>query len=177
MGTTLALLPLALPPVVTGYLLLALLGRGGPLDILRVPFRFPAVVVAAAVVSFPLAVLGARAAFEAVPRRYEEVAWSLGLPPGRTLWRVTLPLASRGLSAAALLAFVRALGEFGATAVLAGNVEGETRTLALAVYTALQQPGGEPLAAWLSAASVAAAALAAAFYEWGHRAPWHRNEE
>ncbi len=174
--TSLALLPLALPPVVTGYLLLALLGRHGPLGVLGVPFHFSAVVVAAAVVSFPLAVLGARAAFDAVPRRYEEVAWSLGLSPGRVLWRVTLPLAARGLSAAALLAFVRALGEFGATAVLAGNVQGETRTLALAVYTALQQPGGETAAAWLAAGSVAVALLAAAVHEWGQPSPALREQ-
>ena len=170
--TALALLPLALPPVVTGYLLLALFGRQGPLGFLRVPFRFPAVVLAAAVVSLPLAVLGARAAFEAVPRRFEEVAWTLGVPPRRALWRVTLPLAARGLSAAALLAFVRALGEFGATAVLAGNVPGETRTLALAVYSALQQPGGERTAAWLSAGSVLVALLAVLTYERWQRPAW-----
>ncbi|MCA9611642.1 MAG: ABC transporter permease subunit, partial [Myxococcales bacterium] len=106
--------PLVLPPVVTGYLLLALFGRGGPLGFLDVPFHFAACVVAAFFVSLPLFVLSARQAFEAVDPRYEEVAATLGSPRAATFRRVTLPLALPGLAAGATLAFARALGEFGA---------------------------------------------------------------
>ena len=89
-----------------------------------------------------------RGAFEAVDPHLEEVAWTLGVRPRRTFWRVTLPLAVPGIAAGAILAFARALGEFGATVVLAGNLEGETRTIALAVYTLLEAPAGRS-AIWI----------------------------
>jgi len=150
--TTLVFLPLVLPPVVTGFVLLRLFGRQGlgwP-----IPFTLAGAVLAALVVGLPLYVMAARAAFEAVDPRYEEVSLSLGVPPRRTFGRITLPLAMPGLAAGALLAFGRALGEFGATVVLAGNLEGRTRTIALAVYALLDAPQGEPLALELVAASV-----------------------
>lgn len=165
------LAPMVLPPVVTGLLLLSLLGRqgilGGALAAagVQVPFTLLGAVVAAGVVGLPLYVLAARGAFEAVDPRYEEVSQTLGQSPGRTFVRISLPLALPGLAAGAVLAFARALGEFGATVVLAGNVEGRTRTLALAVYSLLDAPGGESRIGWLVGASVAASVLALAAYE------------
>jgi len=167
----LVLLPMVLPPVVTGLLLLDLLGRrsavGGWLASHGLPlsFSFAAAVLAALVVGLPLYVWTARAAFDAVDRRLEEVSLTLGVPPGRTFLRVTLPLALPGLAAGMVLAFARGLGEFGATAVLAGNVEGETRTIALAVYSLLEAPDGEAASRPLLAASVVLAVAALAGYE------------
>jgi molybdate transport system permease protein len=151
--TTIVYSPLVLPPVVTGFLLLRLLGRrsvvGGWLSDLGlpVPFTFAGAVVASLVVGFPLYVAVVRGAFESVDRRYDEVAMTLGLRPRTTFSRVTLPLALPGILAGAVLAFARALGEFGATIVLAGDVAGETRTISIAVYGELDSPHGEP-AAW-----------------------------
>jgi molybdate transport system permease protein len=159
------LAPLVLPPVVTGFLLLRVLGRDGPLAFLELPFTLWAAVLAALVVGLPLYVVSARNAFEAVDPRYEELSHTLGVRPRRTFVRVTLPLALPGIAAGAVLAFARALGEFGATIVLAGNVEGETRTIALAVYTLLETPGGDDGAAVLSAASIALALFALVAYE------------
>jgi molybdate transport system permease protein len=142
------LLPLVLPPVVTGYALLVLFGRNGVLgDALRsvgldVAFTWRGAVVASAVMAFPLAYRACRLAFEAVDPRLAGVARTLGATRLDAFVRVTLPLARGGLVAGAVLAFARSLGEFGATMVLAGNVAGETRTLPLAVWGELQQPGG-----------------------------------
>ncbi len=158
--STLLMAPLVLPPVVTGLLLLRLLGRQSPLGAalealgLPVPFHLTGAVLAAAVVGFPLFVSAIRGAFEAVDPRLEEVSLTLGTPPRRTFWRITLPLALPGLAAGAVLAFGRGLGEFGATAVLAGNIEGRTRTIALAVYSALDAPDGEDTLRWLLGASL-----------------------
>lgn len=170
-GTAL-LLPLVLPPVVTGFVLLALLGSAGPIGSafgalgVRLSFTFWAAVVAAAVVGFPLYVVVARNAFEAVDPRYEELAWTLGAKPRRTLWRVVLPLALPGIVAGAVLALARGLGEFGATIVVAGNIEGETQTIALAVYQLLESPTGRERIWLYVGASVAIAALALATWEW-----------
>ena len=137
-------LPLVLPATAIGYLLLLLLGRGGPLsesvlgfdpDLL---FTWKAAVLASAVVAFPLAARSARAAFESVEPRCELMARSLGMKPARVFARVTLPLARRGLVAALLLSFARALGEFGATVIVAGNIPGRTQTLALAIFEDIQ---------------------------------------
>lgn len=172
---TLLLVPLVLPPVVTGYLLLRFFGREGPLAALDldIPFTLAGAVVAAFVVGLPLYVMAARHAFEAVDPRYEEVSWTLGVPPWRTFLRITFPLAAPGLAAGAVLSFARALGEFGATAVLAGNVEGRTRTIALAVYTLLESPGGEDGIGVLLWASIAISLAAIAGYEWFNR--WQRR--
>ena len=165
---TLLLVPLVLPPVVTGYLMLRALGRDGPVAALGidVPFTLAGAVIAAFVVGLPLYVMAARHAFEAIDPRYEEVSFSLGVPPARTFARITFPLAAPGLAAGAVLAFARALGEFGATAVLAGNLEGETRTIALAVYTLLEAPGGDDAIGVLLWASLAISLAAIAGYEW-----------
>lgn len=166
------LAPLVLPPVVTGYALLSCLGRSGWLGRallavgVEVPFSFLGAVVAALVVGFPLYVMAARSAVDAVDPRLEEVALTLGRPPLAAFRAVTLPLALPGLAAGAVLAFARALGEFGATIVLAGNFEGRTRGIALAVYTLLESPSGEAQTRRLLWASLALSAAALAGYEW-----------
>jgi molybdate transport system permease protein len=137
---TLLALPLVLPPVATGFLLLQLFGRHSPvrraLDAMGIPvvFTWKAVVIAMAVMSFPLIVLTVRAGFEQVDRRYEQVAATLGARPWRVFTTITLPLAARSLVAGAVLGFARALGEFGATIVIAGGIPGQTQTLAVAIF-------------------------------------------
>jgi len=169
--SALVLAPLVLPPVVTGLLLLRLFGRaspvGGALDALGlpVPFTLLGAVIAALVVGFPIYVMTIRGAIEAVDHRYEDVSLSLGVPPGRTAWRVTLPLALPGIAAGIVLAFARGLGEFGATAVIAGNMEGRTRTIALAVYALLDAPGEDPRLTTLVGASLALAFAAIVGFE------------
>jgi molybdate transport system permease protein len=159
---TLVALPLVLPPTAVGYLLLRLLGRGGLLsegvlgfdpDLL---FTWKAAVLASAVVSFPLAARSARAAFEGVDPRYELMARSLGMPPGRVFLRVTLPLARRGLAAALLLGFARALGEFGATVIVAGNIPGRTQTLALAIFEDIQLGHEQRALLWVACSAALA---------------------
>jgi molybdate transport system permease protein len=157
--TTAVMTPLVLPPVVTGFLLLTLFGASGfgPwLEVfgLRVSFSLLGAVVAAFVVGFPLYVMAVRGAFESVDHRFEEVALTLGATRARTFRTISLPLALPGIAAGAVLAFARALGEFGATVVLAGNVEGRTRTIALAVYTLLEAPRGQEAIWMLVGASV-----------------------
>ena len=152
--------PLVVPPVVTGFLLLSVLGResalGGLLAAvgLQIPFTLLGATLAALVVGFPLYVMAIRAVFDTVDRRFEEVSWTLGVPKAPTFRRISLPLALPGIAAGAVLAFARALGEFGATVVLAGNMEGETRTIALAVYSLLESPSGQGATWTLVIASV-----------------------
>ena len=137
---TVVSLPLVLPPVATGLLLIRLLGSRGPLGSwlerlgIEVMFTWRAVVVAMAVMGLPLLVRAARAAFEQVDRRYEQIAGTLGAGPARVFFTVSLPLARRGVLAGALLGFSRALGEFGATIMVAGALP-STRTIAVAIYT------------------------------------------
>jgi molybdate transport system permease protein len=138
---TVVTLPLVMPPVATGLLLLELLGRRGWLgDALQtlhldIVFTWKAVVVAMAVMSFPFVVRNARVALEAVGPRVEQVASTLGASPWRVAWTVTLPLARRGIAAGAVMAFARALGEFGATILVAGNIPGSTTTISTSIYT------------------------------------------
>jgi molybdate transport system permease protein len=148
------LLPLVLPPVVTGFGLLVLLGRNGPVGRLleatfgvRLVFTVWAAVIAAAVVAFPLMYQSTKAAFEAVDPRLEDAARTLGAGEYRVFLRVTLPLAWPGLVAGTVLSFARALGEFGATAMVAGNIPGETTTVPLAIYF-LADAGELRLAGW-----------------------------
>lgn len=169
--STLVFAPLVLPPVVTGFLLLSLVGTHGPLGRalaglgVSIPFTLVGAALAAFVVGFPLYVLSIRGAFEAVDPHYEELSWTLGVTPRETFRRVSLPLALPGIAAGAVLAFARALGEFGATVVLAGNVEGSTRTIALAVYTLLESPSGRQTTWALVGASVVLSMLALLGYE------------
>jgi molybdate transport system permease protein len=138
-------LPLILPPTVTGYYLIVLLGRRGvlgrPLYDLTgwtVAFTWYAAVIAATVMALPLLVHTARAAIESIDRDLERAAYTLGRSEWRTTLEVTLPLARNGILAGLVLAFARALGEFGATLMLAGNIPGRTATIPLAIYTAVQ---------------------------------------
>lgn len=141
-------LPLVLPPTAVGYLLLRLFAADGPLGRdtlgidLDVILTWKAVVIACAVMATPLVVRTARVSFEAVDPRYEQMARTLGHGRAATFFRFTLPLASRGLLAALILGFTRAVGEFGATIILAGNIPGRTQTLATAIFSA-QQAGRE----------------------------------
>jgi molybdate transport system permease protein len=163
-------LPLVLPPVVTGYLLLVAFGRNGSLGGLldrwlgvRLVFDWKGAALASAVVAFPLMVRAIRLAFSAVDRRLEQAARTLGAGPLDAFFTVTLPLARPGIIAGAILAFARGMGEFGATLMIAGNIPGETRTIPLYIYTLLETPGGADRAQRVLAVSVlvAAAALAA----------------
>lgn len=170
-------LPLVMPPVVVGYLLLIVLGRNGWLgrllyDWFGITFTFTwkGAAVAAAVMAFPLMVRAIRLGIESVDRRLEEAARTLGATPARSLFTVTLPLAAPGLLTGALLAFARCLGEFGATITFVSNVPGQTRTLPLAIYTLLQTPEGETAAAWLAGVSLALAIVALAASELAARA-------
>ena len=165
---TVVALPLVVPPVATGLVLLELFGRGGPLGSwlserlgIDIVFTWRAVVLAMAVMSAPLLVRAARVAFEEVDPRLEQVARTLGASESRVLWTVTLPLARRGIVGGALLAFARALGEFGATVMVAGSIPGRTRTLSLAIYQQVQV-GHEGAA--LRLAGVAAAIAFAAVW-------------
>jgi molybdate transport system permease protein len=142
---TLISLPLVMPPVATGLILLKVLGRHGPLGSylhthfdLDIVFTWRAVVVALCVMSFPLFVLFARVAFEEVNPRLEQIARTLGAGNLRVFCTITLPLASRGIAGGMLLAFARALGEFGATIMVAGNIPGQTSTLSLAIFQSVQ---------------------------------------
>lgn len=141
---TVTALPLVLPPTAVGYLLLRLLARDGPLGArtlgidLDLLFTWKGAAAAAALMSLPLVVRTARLAFEEVDPRLEGMARTLGLGPWRAFAAVTLPLAGRGLAAAAVLGFTRALGEFGATVIVAGNIPGKTQTLALAIFSDMQ---------------------------------------
>jgi molybdate transport system permease protein len=141
---TLTSLPLVLPPTAIGYLLLRLLARHGPLgkatlgfdpDLL---FTWKGAVVATAIMALPLVARTARVAFEQVDPRLEAMGLTLGLTPAKVFLQITLPLAGRGIAASALLGFSRALGEFGATIIVAGNIPGKTQTLALAIFSDIQ---------------------------------------
>lgn len=142
-------LPLVLPPTVLGYYLLVLVGRASPIghaweSIFGSPlvFTWKAAVLAAMVHSFPLLVKSARAALETVDRSYERAARTMGASEWRLFWRVTLPLARRPVFAAAALAFARSLGDFGATLMVAGDIPGQTQTMSIAIYDAVEAGNG-----------------------------------
>jgi molybdate transport system permease protein len=166
---TLVSLPLVMPPVATGLILLMLLAPRGALGGVlarlgvEVVFTWKAVVVAMAVMGLPLMVRTARAGFEQVDARYERVASTLGASPLRVLFTISLPLALPGVTAAAVLCFARAIGEFGATIMIAGSIPGSTRTLAVAIYS-FAETGRDTEAAQLVLVSavIAFAALALA---------------
>ena len=142
---TLTSLPLIMPPVATGLILLKLFGRRGPLGAwleqtlgVQIAFSWRAVVLATAVMSFPLFVRAARVAFEEVDPRLEQIARTLGKNRAQVFCSITVPLSARGLTAGTVLAFARALGEFGATVMVAGNIPGKTATLSLSIYNFVQ---------------------------------------
>jgi len=160
-------LPLVLPPVVTGYFLLRLFGRRGPIGAwldetlgLVFAFRWTGAAIAAAVMGFPLMVRAIRLSIESVDARLEEAASTLGAAPFWTLVTVTLPLALPGILSGMVLGFAKALGEFGATITFVSNIPGETQTLALAIYTLTQSPGGDARVIRLAALSIVVSLVA-----------------
>ncbi len=166
-------LPLVLPPVVTGWLLLVAFGRHSPLGALlqewfgwRLVFDWKGAVVAAAAMSFPLLVRSVRLAIELIDRDVERAAATCGAPPWRVFATVTLPLALPGVLAGTVLAFARCLGEFGATITLAGNIPGESRTLPVAIWQYTQVPDGDAMVWRLVAISVAVSIAALVVSEW-----------
>ncbi|MGB6242540.1 MAG: molybdate ABC transporter permease subunit [Castellaniella sp.] len=177
-------LPMVLPPTVTGYYLLVLFGRRGWLGAwlqshgIELVFTWQGAVVAASVVAFPMVLKAARAAFLDVDHRLEQAAAVLGVSPAAVFFRVSLPLAARGILAGVLLAFARALGEFGATLMVAGNIPGKTQTLSIAIYEAVQAGNDETaniLVLVTSATCVAVLCLAAWLMPGGRRARRSRS--
>ncbi|ADE54992.1 molybdate ABC transporter permease subunit [Coraliomargarita akajimensis] len=162
---TIASLPLVLPPTAVGYSLLKLLADSGPLGFLDILLTWKGVVLACSVMSFPLVLRTARVSFEAVDPKLESLARTLGRSPFRTFYSVTLPLASKGLLAASILGFTRAMGEFGATVIVAGNIPGQTQTLASAIYSA-QQSGNDLLANTLLTVALLIGFVAVFLSEW-----------
>lgn len=166
------LLPLVLPPTVVGFFLLLLFGRHGPLGklLLRfdvtVVFSWPATVIAAAVVSFPLMYLTARAALEQVDSHFLQAARTLGASEWRVFREVALPLAWPGILAGTILSFARALGEFGATLMLAGNIPGKTATIPIAIYFAVEADDIRRAMAWCAVDLAISLVLLGALYHW-----------
>jgi molybdate transport system permease protein len=171
-------LPLVLPPVVTGYLLLIWFGRRGPVgaflyDHLGVvfAFRWTGAALASGVMGFPLLVRPIRLALESIDRRLEDAAATLGANPALVFVTVTLPLALPGIIAGVLLCFARALGEFGATITFVSNIPGETQTISAAIYTFLQIPDGDAAAGRLVVVAIVLSLAALITAEWlGRRA-------
>jgi len=166
-------LPLVLPPVVTGYLLLITLGRHAPVgaflaDHLGIvfAFRWTGAVISCGVMAFPLMVRAIRLSIEAIDRRLEDAAATLGARPASVFVTVTLPLALPGIVAGAMLAFARALGEFGATITFVSNIPGETQTISAAIYTLMQVPGGDATALNLVIVAVIISLAALIASEW-----------
>jgi len=160
-------LPLVVPPVVTGWLLLILFGANGPVGRwleaalgITVMFRWTGAALASAIMALPLMVRAMRLSIEGVDRRLEAAARTLGAGPWQTFRSVSLPLSLPGVLAGAVLGFARSLGEFGATITFVSNIPGETRTLPLAIYAALQLPGGDAMVARLAGISIALSLLA-----------------
>ena len=154
-------LPLVVPPVVTGWVLLLVFAPGGPIGGplerwfgVSVMFRWTGAAIAAGIMALPLMVRATRLSIEAVDQRLEQAARTLGAGRWRAFATITLPLALPGILAGVVLGFARSLGEFGATITFVSNVPGETQTLPLAIYAALQQPGGEAIVWRLAAISV-----------------------
>ena len=172
---TLVFLPLVLPPVVPGYLLLQVFGNNGILGQylnawgLSLAFNWKGAVLAAAVMGFPLFVQSIRLAIELVDQRLEMAAKTLGASGLGTFFSITLPLASSGILVGAILCFCRSLGEFGATITFVGNIAGETRTLPLAMYSLMQQPDTEHQVWRLIILSLSVAFFTMWFAQWFHR--------
>jgi molybdate transport system permease protein len=166
-------LPLVLPPVVTGYLLLISFGRRGPIgaflaDYLGIvfSFRWTGAALSCGIMGFPLMVRPIRLALEAIDRRLEDAGATLGASPMRAFLTITLPLALPGIIAGAVLCFARALGEFGATITFVSNIPGETQTISAAIYSLLQVPDGEAAAGRLVIIAIVIALAALIASEW-----------
>lgn len=172
--------PMVSPPVATGYLLLQLFGRnswiGKVLSVfgIQIPFSLLGAALASAVVGFPLLVMLIRNTFASLDPRLEEYALSCGHRPLEVFQKVVLPLSYPGILAGAVVCFARSLGEFGATVVLAGNIEGNTRTLSMAIYTLLDSPSGEEQAATILWISVLISLISLATFEILNRRFWQK---
>jgi molybdate transport system permease protein len=168
------ILPLVLPPTVVGFLLLLLFGRNGPLGKLllqfgaSVVFSWPATVIAATVVAFPLMYITARAALEQVDPHLLQAARTLGASEARIFREVALPLAWPGVLAGTILSFARALGEFGATLMLAGNIPGKTETIPIAIYFAVEADEIQRAMAWCAVDVGISIILLGGLYYWTH---------
>jgi molybdate transport system permease protein len=166
-------LPLVLPPVVTGYLLLISFGRRGPIGAfldqnfgIVFSFRWTGAALACGVMAFPLLVRAIRLSFESIDRRLEDAASTLGASPFRAFFTVTLPLALPGVIAGMVLCFAKALGEFGATITFVSNIPGETQTISAAIYTLTQVPGGDAAAFRLVVVAIVISLAALIVSEW-----------
>ena len=173
-------LPLILPPVVTGYVLLLVFGQTAPVGRflndtfgIVLAFRWTGAVLAAAVMAFPLMVRAIRLAIEAVDPKLEQAATTLGAGPIRVFLTITVPMMAPGLVAGVVLAFAKAMGEFGATITFVANIPGQTQTLPSAIYAFLQVPGGDASAVRLLVLSVFISVLALALSEWMARRVLH----
>ena len=174
--------PMVSPPVVTGYLLLLLLGRnswiGKILETvgIQIPFSLLGAIIASMVVGFPLLVMFIRSAFAALDPQLEQYALSAGHTPFETFMKVSLPLSFPGILAGAIVMFARSLGEFGATVVLAGNMEGETRTISLAIYSLMDSAKRSSEANTLLVSSIVISLFALIAYEACNRFYWKKIE-
>ncbi|MDE2596528.1 MAG: molybdate ABC transporter permease subunit [Sphingomonadales bacterium] len=173
-------LPLVVPPVVTGWLLLLAFGANGPAGRwlerafgVTLMFRWTGAALAAAIMALPLMVRAMRLSIEAVDRKLEGAARTLGAGPWRTFLTVTLPLSIPGILAGLVLGFARSIGEFGATITFVSNIPGETRTLPLAIYAALQMPDGDAMVTRLALISVSLSLAALVASEWLARRSGH----
>ncbi|XKM12563.1 molybdate ABC transporter permease subunit [Orbaceae bacterium ac157xtp] len=174
-------LPLVLPPVALGYLLLITMGKRGIIGEwlfkffnISFSFNWKGAALASAIVAFPLVVRSIRLAIESIDSRLENVARTLGANKIRVFYSVTLPLAFPGILMGVVLGFARCLGEFGATITFVSNIEGETRTIPLAMYTLLQTPNGEDAAMRLCVLSIGLSLIALILSEWLNR--WHKRK-
>lgn len=174
--------PMVSPPLVTGFLLLKFLGRNSSVGQLlgsigiNIPFTLLGAVIASAVVGFPLLVMFIRSTFASLDPHLESYALSAGHRPMDTFFKVVLPLSYPGIIAGAIVCFARSLGEFGATIILAGNREGETRTISMAIYSLLDSPSGEDQANSLLLASLAISFLSLLAYEFFTKRFWRKIE-
>lgn len=175
------ILPLVLPPTVVGFILLLLLGKRGPLGELlgvfglSIVFSWPATVVTAVVMAFPLMYMAARGAFELVDINIENAARTLGASEWRIFWSVTMPLAWPGVVSGAVLALARSLGEFGATLMLAGNIPGKTSTIPVAIYFAIESGHTQQAIVLGAIVLVIAFASLAAIAYWKGRSSFSRS--
>lgn len=179
---TLVHLPLVLPPVVVGYILLIAFGRNGPIGSallaccnISFSFRWTGAALASAIMAFPLMVRAIRISIEAVDRRLEQSAATLGAHPVFIILTITLPLAMPGILAAVILGFAKALGEFGATITFVSNIPGETQGLPLAIYSAMQVPNGDAMVLRLAFLSIFISVIALLASEWLAKTMRRRN--
>lgn len=175
-------LPMVLPPVATGFLLLKILGRNSFLGTIlekfgmNIPFTLLGAIVASAVVGFPLFVMLVRSTFAGLDSQLENYSLTAGYNPRQTFLKIVLPLSYPGIIAGSIVCFARSIGEFGATVILAGNMEGQTRTISLAIYSLLDSPVGEEKANILLMASVGISFLSLLVYEYFNRKFWKKIE-